>query len=120
MNDTEVLLMVDDRPSSFTRYAARELADRLVLLRFAETRQDLSEDYLLETAHLPAFWVREGAAPAQEAQRYRQWAAGLPVPPTRFCNPSEPRQAAAQRFAALAGLPHLTEQQVTLVRDKVV
>ena len=32
MNDTEVLLMVDDRPSSFTRYAARELADRLVLL----------------------------------------------------------------------------------------
>ncbi|MFI8083365.1 ATP-dependent carboxylate-amine ligase [Kitasatospora sp. NPDC086009] len=120
MNDTEVLLMVDDRPSSFTRYAARELADRLVLLRFAETRQDLSEDYLLETAHLPAFWVREGAAPAQEAQRYRQWAAGLPVPPTRFCNPSEPRQAAAQRFAALAGLPHLTEQQVTLVRDKAV
>ncbi|MFI6846198.1 MULTISPECIES: ATP-dependent carboxylate-amine ligase [unclassified Kitasatospora] len=118
MTDAEVLLMVDDRPSSFTRYAARELADRLVLLRFAETRLDLPEDYLLETAHLPAFWVREGVPAEEEAKRYREWAAGLPVPPTRFCNPSEPRQAVAQRFAALAGLPHLTEQQVTLVRDK--
>lgn len=116
MNDAEVLLMVDDRPSSFTRYAARALPDRLVLLRFAGTRPDLPEDYLLETAHLPAFWVREGVP--QEARRYRGWAAGLRVPPTRFCNPSEPRQAAAQRFAQLAGLPHLTEQQVTLVRDK--
>ncbi|MFJ9952045.1 ATP-dependent carboxylate-amine ligase [Kitasatospora sp. NPDC091207] len=118
MSDAEVLLMVDDRPSSFSRYAARELPDRLVLLRFAEARADLPEDYLLATAHLPAFWVREGAPTAQEARRYRAWAAGLPVPPTRFCNPSEPRQAVAQRFAALAGLPHLTEQQVTLVRDK--
>ncbi|GAA3261631.1 ATP-dependent carboxylate-amine ligase [Streptomyces lavendulae] len=118
MSGAEVLLMVDDRPSSFTRYAARELAGRLVLLRFADTRPDLPEDYLLETAHLPAFWVREGAAPAEEARRYREWAAGLPTAPTRFCNPSEPRQAAAQRFAELAGLPHLTERQVDLVRDK--
>ncbi|MET8756007.1 ATP-dependent carboxylate-amine ligase [Streptomyces sp. NPDC059104] len=120
MSGAEVLLMVDDRPSSFTRYAARELAGRLVLLRFAATRGDLPEDHLLETAHLPAFWVREGAAAAGEARRYREWAAGLPVAPTRFCNPSEPRQAEAQRFAALAGLPHLTERQVALVRDKAV
>ncbi|MFD8979917.1 ATP-dependent carboxylate-amine ligase [Streptomyces sp. NPDC059564] len=118
MSGAEVLLMVDDRPSSFTRYAARELAGRLVLLRFADTRPDLPEDYLLETAHLPAFWVREDAPVAEEARRYREWAAGLPVPPTRFCNPSEPRQAEAQRFAELAGLPHLTERQVALVRDK--
>lgn len=62
--------------------------------------------------------MREGVPAEEEAKRYREWAAGLPVPPTRFCNPSEPRQAVAQRFAALAGLPHLTEQQVTLVRDK--
>ncbi|KIF06231.1 ATP-dependent carboxylate-amine ligase [Streptomyces sp. RSD-27] len=118
MSGAEVLLMVDDRPSSFTRYAARELAGRLVLLRFADTRPDLPEDYLRETAHLPAFWVREDTAPAEEARRYREWAAGLPAAPTRFCNPSEPRQAAAQRFARLAGLPHLTERQVALVRDK--
>ncbi|WP_327674441.1 ATP-grasp domain-containing protein [Kitasatospora sp. NBC_00458] len=118
MTGAEVLLMVDDRPSTFTRYAARELSGRLVLLRFAETAQDLPEEYLVETAHLPAFWVREGVPAEEEAKRYREWAAGLPVPPTRFCNPSEPRQAAAQRFAGLAGLPHLTGPQVTLVRDK--
>ncbi|MFE1793605.1 ATP-dependent carboxylate-amine ligase [Streptomyces sp. NPDC059525] len=118
MSGAEVLLMVDDRPSSFTRYAARELAGRLVLLRFADTRPDLPEDHLRETAQLPAFWVREDAAPAEEARRYREWAAGLPAAPTRFCNPSEPRQASAQRFARLAGLPHLTERQVALVRDK--
>ncbi|MGK4578862.1 ATP-grasp domain-containing protein [Kitasatospora sp. HPMI-4] len=112
------LLLVDDRASSFTRYAARTLPDELVLLRFAEFRRDLTEDYLRETAHLPAFWVREGVPLAEEAGRYRAWAAELPLRPTRFCNPSEPRQAVAQRFAALAGLPHLTERQVTWVRDK--
>ncbi|GHF55262.1 hypothetical protein GCM10010218_40880 [Streptomyces mashuensis] len=113
-----VLLMADDRASSFTRYVAREMAGRLVLLRFAAVRRDLSDDYLRETAHLPAFWVREGVPLEEEVRRYEAWVAGLPVRPDRFCNPSEPRQAVAQRFAALAGLPHLTQQQVRWVRDK--
>ncbi|MFV0126439.1 ATP-dependent carboxylate-amine ligase [Streptomyces sp. HMX112] len=113
-----VLLMTDDRASSFTRHAARALDGRLVLLRFTELRRDLSREYLRETAHLPAFWVREGVPLEEEAQRYRVWADSLPVRPTRFCNPSEPRQAVAQRFAALAGLPHLTRRQVRWVRDK--
>ncbi|MEU7164424.1 ATP-dependent carboxylate-amine ligase [Streptomyces morookaense] len=117
--DGPALLMVDDRASTFTRYAARALAGRLVLLRFAALRRDLSDDHLRHTAHLPAFWVREGVPLEEEALRYTAWAeAALPVPPSRFCNPSEPRQAVAQRFAALAGLPHLTEQQVTWARDK--
>ncbi|MEK2492072.1 ATP-dependent carboxylate-amine ligase [Kitasatospora purpeofusca] len=114
-----VLLMVDDRPSTFTRYAARTLPEHLVLLRFEELRADLSEEHLRRTAHLPAFWVRAGEPLEREAERYRAWAAAeLPVVPERFCNPSEPRQALAQRFAALAGLPHLTERQVAWVRDK--
>ncbi|MEU8567903.1 ATP-dependent carboxylate-amine ligase [Streptomyces pathocidini] len=113
-----VLLMADDRASSFTRYAARQRAERLVLLRFEETRGDLAEDYLRETAHLPAFWIRRGAPLEEEARRYLAWAERLPERPTRFCNPSEPRQETAQRFAALAGLPHLTERQVRWVRDK--
>lgn len=112
------LLMVDDRASTFTRHAAQALGERLVLLRFAELRRDLSDDHLRRTAHLPAFWVRAGAPLEEEAERYATWADGLPVRPGRFCNPSEPRQAVAQRFARLAGLPHLTEQQVTWVRDK--
>ncbi|MFB7377762.1 ATP-dependent carboxylate-amine ligase [Kitasatospora purpeofusca] len=114
-----VLLMVDDRPSTFTRYAARTLPEHLVLLRFEELRADLSEEHLRRTSHLPAFWVRAGEPLEREAERYRAWAAAeLPAVPERFCNPSEPRQALAQRFAALAGLPHLTEQQVAWVRDK--
>ncbi|GAA2655023.1 ATP-dependent carboxylate-amine ligase [Streptomyces lunalinharesii] len=117
-NRPPVLLMADDRATSFTRYAARALPDHLVLLRFAEARRDLADDYLRETAHLPAFWVREGVPLAAEAQRYAAWVRGLPRAPDRFCNPSEPRQALAQRFAALAGLPHLTERQVRWVRDK--
>ncbi len=117
-DDGPVLLMADDRACTFTRYAAEALAGRLVLLRFSELRRDLSDDYLRATAHLPAFWVREGVPLEDEAARYRAWADGLPERPGRFCNPSEPRQAVAQRFARLAGLPHLTEQQVRWVRDK--
>ncbi|MFH8381371.1 ATP-dependent carboxylate-amine ligase [Kitasatospora sp. NPDC018058] len=114
-----VLLLVDDRPSSFTHHAAATLPEHLVLLRFEELRDDLSEDHLRRTDHLPAFWVRAGVPLEQQAARYRDWVTGrLPVAPTRFCNPSEPRQALAHRFAALAGLPHLTGQQVAWVRDK--
>ncbi|MGK5640258.1 ATP-grasp domain-containing protein [Streptomyces sp. URMC 126] len=113
-----VLLLADDRACSFSRYAVRALPGRLVLLRFAEVRRDLSDDYLDETAHVPAFWVREGVPLEEEAARYERWAAGLPVRPDRFCNPSEPRQAVAQRFAELVGLPHLTRRQVAWVRDK--
>ncbi|MFI7241987.1 ATP-dependent carboxylate-amine ligase [Streptomyces qinglanensis] len=113
-----VLLLADDRATSFTRYAARAAAGRLVLLRFAAQRRALSPEYVRETAHLPAFWIREGVPPAEEARRYRAWAAELPAAPTRFCNPSEPQQETAQEFAALAGLPHLTRQQVRWVRDK--
>ncbi|MGW8953943.1 ATP-grasp domain-containing protein [Streptomyces sp. NPDC055709] len=110
--------MADDRPTSFTRYAAESLADSLVLLRFSDAAKDLSDTYLRQTAHLPAFWVRENAPLEEEAARYRAWSEELPVPPSRFCNPSEPRQSMAQRFAGLAGLPHLTERQVRWVRDK--
>ncbi|MGI5478660.1 ATP-grasp domain-containing protein [Streptomyces lavendofoliae] len=113
-----VLLMTDDRPSSFTRHAARVLDGQLVLLRFTELRHDLSQQYLRETEHLPVFWVREGVPLEEEAHRYRVWVDSLPARPNRFCNPSEPRQALAQRFASLAGLPHLTERQVRWVRDK--
>ncbi|MEV6755079.1 ATP-dependent carboxylate-amine ligase [Streptomyces sp. NPDC051214] len=118
MNAPPVLLMADDRASSFTRYAVDALPGRLVLLRFASARQDLSEAYLRQTAHVPAFWVNESLPLEAEAARYRAWAAQLPAAPTRFCNPSEPRQDIAQRFAALAGLPHMTERQVSWVRDK--
>ncbi|MER6913557.1 ATP-dependent carboxylate-amine ligase [Streptomyces sp. NPDC000594] len=114
----ETVLLADDRPSSFTRYAARERGDRLVLLRFEEARADLPPAYLRETDHLPAFWIRENVPLEAEARRYLSWIAGRPVRPTRFCNPSEPRQRTAQRFARLAGLPHLTDQQVRWVRDK--
>ncbi|MFF8832364.1 ATP-dependent carboxylate-amine ligase [Streptomyces sp. NPDC015131] len=114
-----VLLMADDRASTFTRYAVEALPGRLVLLRFAAARRDLSDAYLRDTAHVPAFWVEDGVPLEREAARYRAWAAAhLPEAPTRFCNPSEPRQHVAQRFAALAGLPHLTERQVAWVRDK--
>jgi hypothetical protein len=110
--------MADDRPTSFTRHAARTLPGELVLLRFEAARGDLTAEYLAQTAHLPAFWLDERAPLAEEAERYRRWAAGLPVVPSRFCNPSEARQSLAQRFAALAGLPHLTDRQVAWVRDK--
>lgn len=113
-----VLLMADDRASTFTRYAVDALPGRLVLLRFASARQDLTDAYVRQTAHLPAFWVNERLPLEDEAARYRAWAAELPAPPTRFCNPSEPRQDIAQRFASLVGLPHLRQTQVRWVRDK--
>ncbi|MGW8970038.1 ATP-grasp domain-containing protein [Streptomyces platensis] len=112
------LLLVDDRPNSFTRYALRHRPEELVLLRFEEARDDLPAGYLRDTAQLPAFWVRSDVPLTEEARRYRDWIARQPVRPVHFCNPSEPRQHIAQRFAGLVGLPHLTTEQVRWVRDK--
>ncbi len=69
----EAVLLADDRASSFTRYAARNRADGLVLLRFEEARADMSAQYLDETAHLPDFWIRRGAPLRAEARRYLDW-----------------------------------------------
>lgn len=112
------LLLVDDRPNSFTRYALRHRAEELVLLRFEEARDDLPAGHLRDTAQLPAFWVRSDVPLTEEARRYRDWIVRQPVRPVHFCNPSEPRQHIAQRFAGLVGLPHLTTEQVRWVRDK--
>ncbi|GHI04131.1 ATP-dependent carboxylate-amine ligase [Streptomyces cellostaticus] len=115
---SETVLLADDRASSFTRHAARNRGDGLVLLRFEDARADMSAQYLDETAHLPAFWIRRGAPLAAEARRYLDWIRRQQARPTRFCNPSEPRQDIAQRFAGLVGLPHLTPWQVRWVRNK--
>ncbi|WP_165484912.1 ATP-grasp domain-containing protein [Streptomyces kasugaensis] len=113
-----VLLLADDRPCSFGRYAARRGPEELVLLRFEDASGELPPDYLRETAHLPAFWIRQDVPLEAEAARYLSWIEGRSARPTRFCNPSEPRQDIAQRFARFVGLPHLTERQVLWVRDK--
>jgi hypothetical protein len=118
MTAKRALLLVDDRPTSFSRYVVRREDVDVVLLRFEHLRQHLPRWYLDETAHRPAFWVRLDVPLAAEAERYRSWAQGLSTAPAFFCNPSEPRQHTAHRFAAAAGLPHLNERQVCWVRDK--
>ncbi|MEU2060972.1 ATP-dependent carboxylate-amine ligase [Streptomyces sp. NPDC013455] len=68
----------------------------------------------------PAFRLRAGVPAEEEAARYRRWLFDLGLPrPAFFCNPDEAAQPLAHRFAAAAGLPHLSPRQVRLVTDKV-
>jgi hypothetical protein len=115
------LLLVDDRPTSFSRYVIGRADLDVVLLRFEHLRHELPASYLEDTAHLRSFWVRSGVPLEAEAQRYRSWVRcpAEAAAPEFFCNPSEPRQALAHRFAGMIGLPHLEEQQVSWVRDKI-
>ncbi|MGH3717723.1 MAG: ATP-grasp domain-containing protein [Pseudonocardiaceae bacterium] len=115
------LLLVDDRPTSFSRYVVGRADIDVVLLRFEQVRHELPASYLEDTAHLRSFWVRSDVPLDQEARRYRSWVRSSPgtTAPEFFCNPSEPRQALAHRFAGMTGLPHLDEQQVSWVRNKV-
>ncbi|MGW2649303.1 ATP-grasp domain-containing protein [Streptomyces sp. NPDC001393] len=113
------VLLVESRRATFTDHVlAREDVD-VVLLRF-DTVQ-LTEDYIARTAHVPTFTLDTSAPLEDEAARYLRWmkgTRGLPRP-THFCNPNEALQATAQRFAALVGLPHLSEEQVGWVRNKM-
>lgn len=109
------VLVVDDRPSTFTDHAfSREDVD-IVLLRFPGHRD---QHYLDRWKHLRTFDIRDGESLEEAAVRYRQFIEGTENPPQFFCNPHEPLQDRAQAFAALVGLPHLTEQQVRWVREK--
>jgi hypothetical protein len=122
-----VLLLVDNRPSEFTHYVLSREDVQVVLLRFDEFANvmpnwppwgQLPERYLRSTAHVPAFSVRADRPLEEEARRYLKWVTEMPEQPRFFCNPEEHLQEIAQRFAGLAGLPHLSEQQVRWVRKK--
>ena len=81
------LLLVDDRPTTFTTHVLGRDDLDVVLLRFAEARDDLPAEHLAATAHRPAFWLRGRADQRREADRYLAWSATLPNPPRHFCNP---------------------------------
>jgi biotin carboxylase len=125
--DRPVLLLVDNRPSEFTRYVLSREDVQVVLLRFDEFADVmpnwppwglLPDSYLRETTSLPAFSVCAHRPLEEEASRYLKWVTTLPEQPRYFCNPEEHLQEIAQRFAGLVGLPHLSEQQVRWVRKK--
>jgi biotin carboxylase len=122
-----VLLLVDNRPSDFTRYVLDRTDISVVLLRFDDFADRtlnwpswgrLPRWYRDATAHVPAFDVRADRALEKEAARYSAWVASLAAPPQFFCNPEEHLQNLAQLFAGLVGLPHLSDQQVRWVRNK--
>ena len=121
------LLLVDNRPSDFSRYILAQTDIDVVLLRFDDFADQtphwpswgrLPSDYRDATADVPAFDVRPDRPLEDEAARYLAWAASLPAPPRYFCNPEEHIQELAHRFAGLVGLPHLDDQQVRWVRNK--
>ncbi|GGJ51622.1 ATP-grasp domain-containing protein [Streptomyces brasiliensis] len=113
------VLLVESRRTTFTDHVlARDDVD-VVLLRFDSV--PLSEEYVQRTAHVPTFTLDTSAPLEDEAARYLRWMKGtrnLPRP-RHFCNPNEALQSAAQRFAALVDLPHLSEEQVGWVRNKM-
>jgi hypothetical protein len=112
------VLLVESRRATFTEHALARKDVDVVLLRFDSV--PLSEDYLRRTAHVPTFTLDTSQPLEEEAARYLRWmksSRNLPRP-RFFCNPNEALQAAAQRFAALVDLPHLTQQQVGWVRNK--
>lgn len=109
------VLVVDDRPGTFTDRAYERTDVDVVLLRFTD---QVDPEQRRRTSHLPTFEVAADESDADAVQRYLAFAAELPHPPTYFCNPHEPLQERAQAFAASAGLPHLTPLQVERVRKK--
>ncbi|MFB7615823.1 ATP-grasp domain-containing protein [Kitasatospora sp. NPDC056181] len=111
-----VVLLVESRRATFTDSVLSRDDVAVVLLRFDSVQ--LTPEYVERTAHVPTFTLATAAEPEAEAERYLAWIETVGVRPQYFCNPNEALQAAAQHFAALVGLPHLTEEQVAWVRNK--
>lgn len=112
-----VVLLVESRRATFTDSVLSRDDVMVVLLRFDSVQ--LSPQYIERTAHIPTFTLATAAPLEDEAARYLSWIEAAGVLPQYFCNPNEALQADAQRFAALVGLPHLDQEQVAWVRNKM-
>ncbi|MFC7307914.1 ATP-dependent carboxylate-amine ligase [Streptomyces monticola] len=115
--DRPVVLLVESRRATFTESVLGRDDVQVVLLRFDSVA--LTQEYKDRTAKVPTFTLDTSAPLEQEAERYSRWVEETGTVPTHFCNPNEALQAVAQRFAALAGLPHLSQEQVAWVRNKM-
>ncbi|GAA0617282.1 ATP-grasp domain-containing protein [Streptomyces crystallinus] len=115
--DRPVVLLVESRRATFTENVLSRDDVTVVLLRFDSIA--LTQEYKDRTAAVPTFTLDTSAPLEREAERYLQWVAQTGLVPTYFCNPNEALQADAQKFAELAGLPHLSQEQVAWVRNKM-
>ncbi|GAA2221748.1 ATP-dependent carboxylate-amine ligase [Streptomyces nogalater] len=107
------LLLVVSRRRRFTRHVLDRPDIDTVLLRPEASTVEVPDGR-------PAFRLRAGVLAQEEAARFRRWLTDLGLPrPAFFCNPDEAAQPSAHRFAAAAGLPHLSPRQVRLVTDKL-
>ncbi|MFF4415470.1 ATP-grasp domain-containing protein [Streptosporangium sp. NPDC001559] len=107
-----VLLLVTSRRRRFTRHLLERPDIGTVLLCTRATAGTVPDG-------APCFVIDEDRPLAGEVTRYKKWASGLDAVPAYFCNPDETLQPLTHRFAAFAGLPHMTRDQVRLATDKV-
>ncbi|MFF8288720.1 ATP-dependent carboxylate-amine ligase [Streptomyces sp. NPDC016309] len=106
-----VLALVVSRRRRFTRHVLDRPDIDTVLLRPEGSPVGAPGDR-------PVFVLRDAAPPDREAARFRAWCAALGRRPRYFCNPDEAAQPSMHRFAAAAGLPHLSPEQVRRATDK--
>jgi len=116
--DVPTLLYVDDRPCSLSEHLLKRSDVSLVLLRFKGN--PLPSEYITETEHLPSFYLDRNIDIVDEVERFRSWSSARNVLPQYFLNPSEPAQYITQTFARALGLPALSDEQVLMVRNKII
>ncbi|MCP3811252.1 hypothetical protein NLX62_02715 [Mycobacteriaceae bacterium Msp059] len=112
------LVFVDNQPSPLLDALTKRTDLTAVLVRFSDSLPTLTREHLTATEHLPTFVVDTSRDTATEAGRFGAWMAARGKPVEYFCNSSEARQDIAQKFARHAGLPALSAEQVSWVRDK--
>jgi len=113
-----VLLFLNDRPESLADALFQREDIIPVLLRFRQILGDLGQKYIERTKRMFTFVADMEVPLVDEARRFCKWADSQGLDVGFFCNPSEPRQRISHAFARELGLPALTEQQVTWLRDK--
>lgn len=89
-----------------------------VFLRFSK-HFNFAKSYLEKTKNYLIFTVNMELPLKDEVIRFQKWIQEKGISVKHFCNDSEFLQEKAHAFARAAGLPALSEEQVSWVRDKV-
>ena len=113
------LAFVDSGPSLLLESLLEKREVQPVLIRFDRDLPRLSQVHLERTEGVPTFELHPRRGLAREAERFGDFLRARGLECRHFCNPNELRQRPSHRFAALAGLPAMTEVQGEWLRDKM-
>jgi len=113
----KTLLFIDDRPNTLSANLFNRNDFNIVLIRYA--KHGMSESYIKKTESFTSYYRDASKDLKTQISDFVDWCKSRNIKPDFLLNPSEPEQVFAHALGREIGVPSLSEEQVTWLRNKV-